>query len=656
LEHGGVNRASHRCRHRAALALLTAALACRPARDQISSPDPEHRAAAVARLAASRVEADLPALLVAQDDPSALVRKAAAGAFAARGGPAAVEALGKLVADPDPEVAGAAARALSALPSEHRAKEVLVAAYSRGGPAVRAEIATALRAVGGSLREAVELEARETWERNVLALERGTPAERAGAAEELGRSGRAEAVRLLAPLLERGRREDRRVVAAAARALGMAGDRSARTALETLLKEAPDAALAESAAEALGALADPAAAGALASVGEKGSGRLAVAAAGALAVLPQAPEVDMALCSLAHRAQDPGVTARAAAQVRIRGCECPSGPLLARLARRGADTMPAFAALGGLRLKPDALAVATEHVQRLLPSTDPAMRTAAIRALGRMGAVRAAPALARRAADAAKRLERARTDAAATAVRDAVEELAAALVALARLRAEGANVLARARLSDPSATLRAAAVEALGILGHDEAGRIAPALADPDRRVWTAAAEALGRVGPSAIPALAHAATATRPDDPELFPALARALDETGSPEAVPALALLLTRSSAAAAAAVALGRSGTKDAAAALLASLSRPGLAGRAQSLDALGVLGTSEAGPAIAAELTSDSPEVRAAAARALGRLRHDAAGGRLEALRSDYDWQVRRAAVEALSKLPTSRIAR
>ncbi len=646
----------NRCRHRAVLTLLAVAFACRPARDEISSPDPECRAAAVARLATSRVEADLPALLVAQDDPSALVRKAAAGAFAARGGPAAVEALGKLVCDSDSEVACAAARALSALPSERRAKEVLVAAYSRGGPAARAEIATALRAVGGSLREAVELEARETWERNVLAFERGTPAERAGAAEELGRSGRAEAVRLLVPLLEPERHQDRRVVAAAARALGTAGDRSARTALETLLKKAPDAALAESAAEALGALADPAAADALASVGEKGSERLAAAAARALAVLPQTPEVATALCSLAHRAQDPGVAARAAAQVRNRGSECPSGPLLSRLARRGADTMPAVAALGYLRLRPDALAVASEHVQRLLPSTDPALRTAAIRALGRMGAAKATPALARRAADAAKRLDRARKDGVSTAVRDAADELAAALVAVARLRAEGAAALARARLSDPSATLRAAAVEALGTLGHDQADRIEPALRDPDRRVWTAAAEALGRMGPSALPALAHAARVARPDDPELWAALARALDETGSPEAVPALALLLTRSSAEAAAAAALGRIGTKEAAAALLASLSRPDFAGRAQALDALGGLGTSEAGRAIAAELTSDSAEVRAAAARALGRLRHDTAGGRLEALRSDYDGRVRRAAVEALSKLPMSRVAR
>jgi HEAT repeat protein len=163
-------------------------------------------------------------------------------------------------------------------------------------------------------------------------------------------------------------------------------------------------------------------------------------------------------------------------------------------------------------------------------------------------------------------------------------------------------------------------------------------------------------MGPSSVPALAHAARDASPDDLEFCTALARALDETGSPEAVPALAQLLTRGPAGAAAAVALGRIGTKEATAALLGALWRPGLAGRAQVLDALGVLGTIDAGPAIAAELTSDSAELRAAAARALGRLRYDAAGGRLEALRSDYDRRVRRAAVEALAKLPAPRVAR
>jgi len=629
---------------------LAAAIACRPGTSPVSSPDPERRAAAVARLASSRGEADLPALLVAHDDASALVRKAAAGAFAARGGPEAVEALGKLVADPDPEVAGAAARALAALPSERRARDLLVMAYPGAAPAARLEIAVALKAVGGSLREAVELEARLTWDRNVRALQSGTPAERAGAAEDLGRSGRADAVRLLAPLLESERGEDPRVVAAAARGLGTAGDRAARPALETLLEEAPTATLAEAAAEALGALGDPAAAAPLAIAGA--SGRLGTSALEALAALPQAPEVATALCHLALRSQDPRLAARAAAQARSREGECAEGPLLSRLSRRGGDAVAALAALGELRLTPELEKAA--RLEQLLASPDASIRAAAAGALGRLGAAKAAPALSRRAVDASQRLSRARAADADEAEREASGELAEILVALARLHAEGAGALATARFGDPSAALRAAAVVALGTLGREEVSRIGPALSDPSERVWTVAAEALGRIGPPAVPALARAAAEARADDPDRSAALARALGETGSPEAVEALAAL-ARGPAAASAASALGRIGTRDAKSALAALLAGPGVAGRAEAIEAMGTLGVAEAAPEIARELTSDRPGVRAAAARALGRLRLDATGGWLEALRSDYDGEVRRAAMEALAKLPSARAA-
>ena len=550
----------------AAVALMAAA--CRLSGEPLSSPDPARRAAAVSRLAASRGDADVPALLVAQDDPSALVRKAAAGAFAARGGPASVEALGKLVADPDPEVAGAAARALSALPAEPRAKELLVAAYPAGSSAARLEIASALKAVGGSLRDAVELEARLTWERDVLALERGTPAERAGAAEDLGRSGRAEAVRLLAPLLDRERGEGRRVVAAAARGLGAAGLRTARPALERLLEAAPDVEVAAAAAEALGDLADPAVAGALAVAGAADAARLGPYALDALAALPPVPEVAAALCHLAARAQDPAVASRAAALAREREGECPEKPLLARVSRRGTDPVSALAALAELRPTAE---IEKAHLERLLAS--------------------------------------------------------------------------------PEAAVRASAARALGGLGRGEVGRLAACLADPDERVWTTAAEALGRIGPPAVPALSRAAAEARPDDRRRLTALARALGETGSPDAVPALKDLSR--GAAAASAASLGRIGTQDAKAALVALLARPGALGRVEAIEALGSLGAGEAAPAIAGELTSDRPDVRAAAARALGRLRHDDAAAWLQALRSDYDAQVRRAAMEAVAKLPSAR---
>ena len=631
----------------AALALLL--LACR-SRDAGPSSRPEQRAAAVSRLAGSRDEADLPALLVAEEDPSPLVRKAAAGAFAARGGPASIEALGKLVSDPDPEVAGAAARALSALPSEQRARELLAGAYPNGGPAARAEIASAIEAVGGSLREAVEDEARVLWDRNVAALANGTPTERAGAAEELGRSGRAEAVKLLLPLVDSDAEEEPRVAVAAARALGAVGDDSARAALEALLKDGPDAERVEAAAEALGTLGDPDAATALATVGESGPARLARAAVEALVALPQAPEVGLALCQVALHTREASLAARAAFQARARESECPEQPLLSHLSGQGAESVAALAALGQLRLSPEPAEQASRRMEQLLAAPDPGVRAEAARSLGRLGIARAAPALLRRASELRDRLERARGGADSGAPPELEEELGAVLSALSRLHAPEAGALARARLGDPSARLRAAAVDALGALGAENAGAIGAGLLDPDPRVFAASAEALGRIGPAAVPALSAAAAKFNREDPERCGALARALGETGSPEAVPALATL-AEGSAAAAAATALGRIGTQGATAALLTLLERPDPAGRPEALDALGGLAASEAGPLATSELTNDRPEVRAAAARALGRIHFEPAAGRLEALRADYDGQVRRAAVEALARLPS-----
>jgi len=197
-------------------------------------------------------------------------------------------------------------------------------------------------------------------------------------------------------------------------------------------------------------------------------------------------------------------------------------------------------------------------------------------------------------------------------------------------------------------------VEALGARGQDEVGRIEPSLRDPSERVWPVAAEVLGRMGPPAVSALSRATAEARPGDSTRLATLARALGETGAPEAVATLSAL-ARGPAAGAAAVALGRIGTRDATSALLALLARPGEMGRVEAIEALAALEAGEAGPEMARQLTSDRPAVRAAAARALGRLRQDSAGGWLEALGSDYDGQVRRAAIEALAKLPTAREA-
>ena len=154
-----------------------------------------------------------------------------------------------------------------------RAGRALAQAYGRADSRTRLAIASALHALGTSLREAVEVEARQLWEQNARELRGGSATARAGAAEELGRSGRAEAVRLLVELLE-DEASDPLLAAAAARGLGMSGDRTAVEPLEAALFGRP-ASVSEAAAWALGRIGDPQAAGSLADLGSRAPSRLA---------------------------------------------------------------------------------------------------------------------------------------------------------------------------------------------------------------------------------------------------------------------------------------------------------------------------------------------------------------------------------------------
>ncbi|BDG06551.1 HEAT repeat domain-containing protein [Anaeromyxobacter oryzae] len=673
------------------LAALLAALVACGRRGDLDAADPERRAAAVRALGSG--DADLRPLLVAQRDASALVRRAAAEVFAARGGPAAADALGKLLSDPDPGVVSIAARGLAGMATVPRAKADLLAAYAGASPAGRAAIADALEAIGTSLREAVDTESRLLWERNLAALAAEGGAERGGAAEELGVSGRAEAVTRLLPLVDPNRNPDRALAAAAARGLGEAGDWSARGHLEMLLREG-DAGLAEAAAAALGRLGDPGAADALARAGTGGSAGVAAAAVEALVLLPEAPEVALALCEVSYRTSDPAVAARAARHARLREAECPERPFLARIGTPGAPA--ALAGLAELGLPP---AAAEAAAARLLPLLDPARgdaatRIAAARALGRLGAPSAGAPVKERAAALAGRMRDARArwiaaplptapapgferggeqrlaavlahapgppQGAAGALEfpewmdavppQAADELGALLAAAGRLRAPGAEALLRGFVEDPAAAVRGGAVEGLAALGSDAAiGAATRGLEDRDLAVRTSAARALAALGPRGAPPLARAAERARGAEPAWRITLARALSDAGAAEAVPALAGLLEGPSAPAAA-IALARLGAPAAREPLVALLASGSGAGQVEAIEALATLAARDAGDAIAAHLTSDRPEVRAAAARALGRIRHEPASARLEALRSDYAARVRRAAIEALAKLP------
>jgi HEAT repeat protein len=645
---------------RTALALASTLLAAGCGRGDLDSPDAARRAAAVRALPAGGERA-LAVLLVAQRDANALVREAAAERFAARGDAAAADALGSLLVDPADEVATAAARGLAGMPKEQRARRHLVAAYAGATPGGRAAIADALDRIGISLREAVEAEARVLWERNVAALAGGRGPARAGAAEELGASGRAEALQRLVPLVDPARKQDRDVAAAAARGLGESAEWSSRPHLEALLGDS-DAALAEVAAGALGRLVDPRAADALAGAGTAETGRIAGATVDALAALPDAAEVGVALCDLAIRTADPAVAARAAREARRRDAECPERPLLAKLGRTGAEAgLAALAELGlrGARAQP----VADRIVPLLERSPDAAVRAAAARALAALGTPSGAAAVERRLQAAAARVAERRSrwlpappapgappewiDAISP---DDLRELPALLGAAGRLRLAGAEPVLLAHARDPRRELRGGAIEGLGALGGGAAlDAVAAALSDPDPRIRIAAVEGLGRAGARGAAILIPAAK-----DPgasaEWRTAAARALGETGSADAVPALAGLL-EGPAVPAAAAALAHVGAPTAVAPLVAYLARPEAPGRADVIEALAQLAARDAAPTIAGLLTDDRPDVRAAAARALGRLRHEPASARLEALRSDYYGRVRRAAVEALAKFPS-----
>ncbi len=646
--------------HHRPLGLLLATLAlagCSSSAD-LDSPDPQRRAAAVRRLGGSSPERALPALLLAQADRSVEVRVAAAEAFLRLGGPRAADGLGAMLGDVEPMVAGAAARGLADLPAGAGGRERLLAGYGQASSSGRAAIAGALLQIGATLRDAVEVEARQKYERNLSALERGSPAERAGAAEELGASGRVEAVARLVGLLTEADRLEPSLVAGVARGLGASRDRTTRPRLERLLASQRPS-VAEAAADGLGLLGDPASADLLAGVAERG-GAPGSAAMGALAALPSAPEVASALCAVAVRTADPERASQAARLARGRDAACPARPLLNRVGRVGERA--ALAALAELRWEGAQAEAVSRRLLAVLAvrSGEPEVRMAAARAIGMAGWPGAAGEVVDRAAALFKRIDEARVRLDADPKRPPAflepaeaGELGALLAAGARLRADGlAPIIARG-LREPSPAIRAGALEGHGWLaGAASIPQLELGLTDPAGEVRSAAARALGRQGQAGAPPLVRAAAASRAGEGSWRIELAQALTLTGSSEATEGLARLLEGPSTAAGIR-ALAQLGASSGGKPLLALVERGDGAWLPEAVDGLASLAGAEAGGAIARLITSERSEVREAAVRALGRLRHEPASAGLEALKSDYVVGVRRAAIEALARLPSRR---
>ena len=645
--------------HRALPLALAATLAWGCAsRSDLDSPDPRRRAAAVQRLGGDPPDQALPALLLAQGDRSVEVRLAAAAALLRLGGARAAEGLGAMLGDVEPAVVKAAAFGLAELAPEAGGRERLLAGYALASSPGRAAIAEALLRIGSSLREAVETEARLHYQRNLSALERGSPAERAGAAEELGASGREEAVTGLVALLGDGSEADPVVLAGVARGLGASGDFSVRVRLERLLSSQLPG-VAEAAADGLGRLGDPAAAEPLAALAGRG-GAPGSGAMSALAMLPRSPDVGSALCAVAVRSADPARATQAARLARQRGAACPVKPLLARIGRPGERA--ALAALSELRWDgADAEAVCRRLLGLLgARGVDPAARAAAARAIGTTGWPGAASGVSDRATAIFKQLDEVRARLIADPKHPpafleppGAAELGALLAAGGRLRADALAPLVERGLREPSPAIRAGALEGHAWLaGPAAVVQLQQGLSDPDAAIRSASASALGRLGEAGAQALVGCAVQTRPSEATWRIELSQALALTGSADAASGLTRLLEGESTGAAI-HGLSQLGAAGGARPLLDLVARGDGRWLPEAVETLAWLTGTEAGPPILALITSDRSEVREAAVRALGRLRYEPASPGLEALKGDYVGRVRRASVEALARLPSRR---
>lgn len=688
----------------ATLVLLTAA--CQSDRDkllaQVQSPHPAERALAVKKLADQGRAEDLVLFTQRAKDPAGVVRAEAIEALGRSQDPRVVDILGEMLGDSEEKVQAKAAMALAQVRSD-KAKAYLTLQYGRRGQATREAIVAALKAanVPGAMASAVAAEANSIWERNLHALQDGSLPERAGAAEELGKSGRPEAVNRLVPLIK-----DNQIIlaAAAVRGLGNAQDKRVVGAIADLLKENfPE--LREAACQALGQLRDVSALPRLFEVATEKSPTSLLATA-ALINLPQTPETDKALCDVVLQGGAPEVAAAGQAMRHRNGC--PVEPIVEKLKSTStqAVALQALASLGPLAKD------AQTKVSALLTSTDNGVRLLAVVALTEMGDTAAAPALLKAWDQEIKALEPLRADwvsaplpekyqegfdpAAAAApnekdqlgmVRlrqrdlfrrvDALNEarlketgrrprelrppsdliddvpaqqltvLSALLRALGKLKLEGAAEKLAPYLKDDSVALRAAAYEAMVYLGGEALSQARQGLFDSERVVQTTTATALAESGETGQRLLLQAAATAASDRLRLLEPLRDATLSPALAEAV--MAFLAEGGAEVGIAAGLLGKMKATEAVEPLLKVLADPSAVARREVLTALGNLNDAKAVPALTSHLYHDSADVRVAAAQALGSFPKAAPLDALDALKGDYYRKVRETASETMQRL-------
>jgi len=679
-------------------------ISCSGGRDKLiadlQSPRPDERALAVKKLAARFESDDLGLFTQAARDPVAIVRAEAVVALGKSNDSRVVDLLGEALGDPDDEVQARAAVALADTRSD-KARAYLTLQYGRRGRATRLVIVQALKSanVPGAMASVVAAEASAIWERNLQALTQGSLPERVGAAEELGKSGRAEAVNRLVPLLK-----DNQVVlaAAAARGLGYAGDKRAAAPLSALLSENfPE--LREAACEALARLKDPSALPRLVAVAQEHSPSSPLAAS-AIVALPAAPDTDKALCEIALSGSGPEVTT-AAREMRRRG-GCPVDPIVEKLKNQSTASAALHAVIG---LGPTVKDLASKVIP-LLSSSDSSTRKLAVDALLELADPSAAAPLLKAYETEVKTLEPLRVDwvpaelplkygpgydpalpasdddpsvrvRAKTSdllkrvnalqdkqlreagkvmlqprppkelVDDAGEEqvkvLASLIRALGHLKVDGARERIEPWLRESSPSLRAAASAALADLGGNGLALAGPGLFDTERQVQSATAQALGEAGAPGQALLLEAIQKLGGDRSRLLEGLR---GQELAPTAVPILLAVVKEGGAdAATAASLLGNIHSPAAVDPLLALLEDQTTVARRDVLLALGRLKDPKAADGVGHDLYSDSADVRAAAAEALATLGAGSNAEALDALKGDYSVKVRETAQATLAQL-------
>ncbi|NVJ27581.1 HEAT repeat domain-containing protein [Myxococcus sp. AM011] len=690
------------------LLMLVLVLGCNGSRDQLladlQSPRPEVRALAVKKLAGQGNPDDLVLFTRAAKDLAAIVRAEAAVALGESQDPRVVDLLGELLEDSDEEVQGRAAMALSKVKND-KAKAYLTLQYGRRGRATRQVIVQALKNanVPGAMAEVVAAEAKGQWDRNLLTLTEGALPERVGAAEELGKSGRPEAVNRLLPLV----RDSQVILAAAAvRGLGDAGDKRAVGAIALLLDESfPE--LRESAIIALMKLQDPAAAPRLQAVAVEKSA-VSPMAMDAILSFPRTPETDTALCAVTLDGA-PAEALAAGQAMRSRG-GCPLDPIGERLSRPATAASGLQAVLG---LGPTALPLLPK-VTPWLNQNDATLRLLAVEAVTVVGDASVVPQLQKLYEQEAKGLEALRTDWVSqklpenysaefdpsapstsphvhgqagdervarhaslfervkalnaqrarasgrpvvkprvpTELFDDVEPerlvpLATLLRSLGTLRAPGALELLKGFSQDSSIPLRTAALVGLTHLGAEGVAIAREGMLEPERDLQKALAQALAESGPEGQAALVELLPKMGGEKLLVLDALTRGSGAPASASAV--LQTVVTEGGPEAAlAAGLLGRIQSKEAVPTLIKALDETNSVARRDVLLALGTLGDAQAAEVVSRDLFHDLPEIRAAAATALKRMGATNQGESLDALKSDYFRTVRDAAGAALAK--------